>query len=137
VTHTVFDHTSLLKYVTDKWNLGPLGNRTPQASSFATELSKRGSARLDTPSPFSDPLLSPVELPNKGVNENQKSLISFSQMLEKHMADVEDIAAVGSRSLKLLEGPQAQFSVAKDRFERFLQYARQGKISANVPVPKA
>jgi hypothetical protein len=52
------------------------------------------------------------------------------------MADVEDIAAVGSRSLKLLDGPQAQFSVAKDRFERFLQYARQGKISASPPGPK-
>jgi hypothetical protein len=57
-------------------------------------------------------------------------------MLEKHMADVEDLAAVGSRSLKLLDGPQAQFSVAKDRFERFLQYARQGKIPANLPCPK-
>lgn len=136
VSHAVFDHTSLLKYLTDKWKLGSLGNRTPQASSFAVELSKRGTARLDTPSPFSGPLLSPVELPNKGVNENQKSLISFSQMLEKHMADVEELAAVGSRSLKLLDGPQAQFSVAKDRFERFLQYARQGKIPANLPSPK-
>lgn len=52
------------------------------------------------------------------------------------MADFEDIAAAGSRSLKLLDGPQAQFSVAKDRFERFLQYARQGKISTNLPGPK-
>jgi len=31
----VFDHTSLLKYLTDKWGLGPLGERTAQAQSFA------------------------------------------------------------------------------------------------------
>jgi hypothetical protein len=31
---TPFDHTSLLKYLTDKWGLGPLGNRTAQATSF-------------------------------------------------------------------------------------------------------
>jgi phospholipase C len=135
VLHTEFDHTSLLKYVSDKWKLGSLGARTAQAQSFSPELLKRAVARTDTPPPFSDALLSPTELPNKRVNENQKSLVSFSQMLEKHMSDVEDIAAIGSRSLKLLDGPQAQFSVAKDRFERFLQYSKLGKIGKNNAAP--
>jgi phospholipase C len=31
---TVFDHTSLLKYLIEKWDLGPLGNRTAQANSI-------------------------------------------------------------------------------------------------------
>jgi phospholipase C len=31
---TVFDHTSLLKYLIEKWELGPLGNRTARATSI-------------------------------------------------------------------------------------------------------
>jgi phospholipase C len=36
VDHTVYDHTSLLKYLCDKWELDPnrLGKRVPQANSF-------------------------------------------------------------------------------------------------------
>ena len=41
VLSTEFDHTSLLKYLTDKWGLGPLGNRVPQANSSAAALTKR------------------------------------------------------------------------------------------------
>jgi phospholipase C len=128
VLHQVFDHTSLLKYVTDKWGLGALGARTAQSSAFLAELLKREQARTDTPAPFENALLGPQEVTNPRVNENQKALISFSQMLEKHMMDVEDLAAIGSRSLKLLEGPKAQFAVSKDRFERFIGYGKQGKF---------
>lgn len=130
VLHTVFDHTSLLKYLTDKWNLEPLGRRTAQAHSFGPELLKRRAMRADAPGPFTSPLLGPLDLPAKRVNENQKALISFSQQLEKHMMDIEDMAAVGSRSLRMLDGPQAQFSMAKDRFDRFLKYSKQGKLPA-------
>lgn len=38
VDHTVFDHTSLLKYLTEKWGLGPLGNRTAHANSIRLAL---------------------------------------------------------------------------------------------------
>lgn len=34
VEKTVFDHTSLLKYLVDKWGLGPLGARTASATSI-------------------------------------------------------------------------------------------------------
>jgi len=34
VNHTVLDHTSMLKYLIDKWNLGPLGDRAAQANSL-------------------------------------------------------------------------------------------------------
>jgi phospholipase C len=131
VDHTVYDHTSLLKYLTDKWGLGPLGVRTAQANSFGPQLVMRTSARTDTPPQFTDALLGPLELPNPQVNENQKALVSFSQVLEKKMSDVEDFAAIGSRSLRMLSGPQAQFAVAKDRFERYLQYGKEGKLKAD------
>ena len=42
VEKTVFDHTSLLKYLTDKkdWKLGPLGRRTEVAKSIAVALTE-------------------------------------------------------------------------------------------------
>jgi phospholipase C len=132
VIHTVFDHTSLLKYVTDKWGLGPLGNRTPQANSFGAILTKRNSARTDCPAPFTAALVSPVETQNKVVNENQKALISFSQTLETHLSQVDDMGAIGSRSLRMMEGPRGQFAVAKDRFESFIHQAKKGQVKPNI-----
>ncbi len=44
---TVFDHTSLLKYLTEKWGLGPLRNRTAQASSIG-KLLRRDTTRNGT-----------------------------------------------------------------------------------------
>jgi hypothetical protein len=38
---TVFDHTSLLKFLTEKWGLGPLGNRTAQATSIGKLVSRQ------------------------------------------------------------------------------------------------
>jgi phospholipase C len=45
---TVFDHTSVLKYLIDKWGLGPLGKRTAAANSIAPLLARIDSPRLDT-----------------------------------------------------------------------------------------
>jgi phospholipase C len=135
VVHTVFDHTSLLKYLIDKWGLGPLGNRTAKANSFAPTLLARATARADAdvPGEITDRLVSPVETQNKKVNENQKALISFSQKLETHLAQVDDMGAIGSRSLKMMEGSRAQFAVAKDRFERFIHETKLGNVTPKGP----
>jgi phospholipase C len=44
---TVFDHTSLLKYLTEKWSLGSLGDRTAQANSIG-KLVRRDTPRTGT-----------------------------------------------------------------------------------------
>ncbi len=44
---TVFDHTSLLKYMIEKWGLGPLGSRTAQANSIGPLIAEAG-PRTDT-----------------------------------------------------------------------------------------
>lgn len=55
VIKTTFDHTSLLRYLCEKWNLEPLGARMQEsagakrANNFADELRKRISPRTDTP----------------------------------------------------------------------------------------
>src|SRR6266576_923184 len=47
VESTQFDHTSLLKYMTEKWSLGPLGRRTGNATSLSVAI--REQHRDDTP----------------------------------------------------------------------------------------
>jgi phospholipase C len=46
VEHTTFDHTSLLRYMVDKWQLAPLGERTAKANSIGVAIKE--SAREDT-----------------------------------------------------------------------------------------
>jgi phospholipase C len=133
VIRTLFDHTSLLKYLIDKWGLRPLGRRTEKANTFAAALTALATARTDTPGVITDRLVSPVETQNKVVNENQKALISFSQRLESDLAQFEDMGAIGSRTLKMMEGTRAQFAVAKDRFERFIHQGKLGNINPKGP----
>src|SRR5258708_5492368 len=127
----VFDHTSLLKYVCDNWGLdaAALGRRTAKASTFAPSLTKLNSARTDTPPPFNLGELSDVKtvIPTK-TNEFQDSLVSFSHFLETKMSHVEELAAIGYRSLKSLDGALAQLSVAKDRFLLFLHHSQNGHL---------
>ena len=63
VISTVFDHTSLLRYLCEKWNLPPLGNRMQagagnlRANTFGPELLKRQTPRQDTPEKIGVPLV--------------------------------------------------------------------------------
>jgi phospholipase C len=50
VEHTVFDHTSLLRYLCDKWGMPPLGERARVANSIAVGIRTTGGPRTDTPS---------------------------------------------------------------------------------------
>ena len=119
--NTVFkdelDHTSLLKYLSDKWQLGPLGARTAQAKSFAGALG--GTLRADTPVSIS---AVPAGLtPRHPLNDHQSALIALSHALES-MAD-EDPAVIAARSRQVITGPQSQIDTAVDRMEAFLAHA--------------
>jgi phospholipase C len=106
VCHTVFDHTSLLKYLSDKWGLGPLGRRTAEwAKSFGPELETRTAPRTDTPPVMDEGIVPPMqETHTKHPNELQVALVSFSHLLEEQLQKVEGICAVGERSIRLLQG---------------------------------
>lgn len=127
----VFDHTSLLRYLCDKWGLeaSALGRRTAKANTFAAALQTFQTARTDAPAPFDLGSLPDVKtvIPTK-TNEFQNSLISFGHFLEGKMAHIEELAAVGYRSLKSLDGALSQLSVAKDRFLLFLHHGQKGRI---------
>jgi phospholipase C len=122
VIKTEFDHTSLLAFLTEKWQLGNLGDRTKEANHFGAELLKLHSARTDFPARLDlNRIPAPQSTKSKRINEHQKALISFSHFLEQHIGD--PIEEIGRRALKILEGPEAQIEVALERFERFFARA--------------
>jgi phospholipase C len=114
------DHTSLLRYLIDKWLLGPLGERTAHAGSFADAL--HGPARADTPLSIA---AVPAQLapaappPRQPLNDHQTALVALSHALES-MAG-EDPSVVAARSRQLLTGPQSQIDTAVDRVDAFLK----------------
>ncbi len=89
VDHTQFDHTSVLKYLIDKWNLAPMGRRAAAATSIA-EAIRETQARTDT-IPFirvSYTQLMPLhpEWEAADGSIHQQALQLFAQHLEAQMA---------------------------------------------------
>jgi len=115
-----FDHTSLLRYLTDKWDLGPLGQRTQNANSFAGYIT--GESRSDTPQELETAtVLAPFpQLPLQPLTDHESSMIALSHALES-MAG-EDANTIASRSTQVLSGPASQVDAAMDRVESFLRH---------------
>ena len=126
---STLDHTSLLKFLCDKWNLDPatMGDRVPAAATFAPVLQTVFRAEALGAFDLSKLPLPPTLVPTT-TNEHQNALVSFGHFLEQKMAAVEELAAAGYRSLKSLDGPLAQLSVAKDRFLLFLHHGQNGRL---------
>ena len=130
VCHTTFDHTALLKYLTEKWGLGPLGLRTANwAKSFGPELVKRSSPRTDTPEVMNESIVPvPKDIASKHPNEHQRAMISFSHLLEDELKKVDGLEKIGERSVRILQGVDAQFAVAKERFLSFIDHKKAGTL---------
>ena len=117
----VLDHTSLLKFLLDKWHLGSLGNRVAQAQTFASIILAQ---------PRDTPLALPLpgaQLPIHSVaperlNEYQTALVALSHLLES-MTE-EDPHVIAARSRQVLSHPQSQIDVAMERVESFLAQQR-------------
>jgi phospholipase C len=86
------DHTSVLKYLSDKWGLSPLGERAQRAKSFASAIrSDWNTPRTDTPiaitltaDQLSPPDPSVEKQAAKFKNAHQVALIMFAHYLEVH-----------------------------------------------------
>lgn len=71
VEKTQFDHTSLLKYLIDKWSLGPLGRRTAAATPISVAINDQ--LRSDTPAFIRVPYTNssrPIPRLNKKIRAN-------------------------------------------------------------------
>jgi hypothetical protein len=140
VISDVFDHTSLLKYVTDLWGLGPLGARTAAAKSFASSWKVSAALRKDVPTKIAEP----TTLPNpeaERLNPNQLALVGFSRYLEtKSAALAEKQSPAAAKAMTLAVGKRLLWSteedrhgeVAAQRVEQFLKLAGQARSEPGV-----
>jgi hypothetical protein len=137
VLQGVYDHTSLLKYLTDKWGLGPLGNRVPTANNFANEVVWRATPRIDA-TPLTVQAV-PEDPKPVGLSEGQEALVAFSRSFESRMANATApgpakqnfLADVGQRMLKTVEDVSNHGDVASERLRLFLN-----SNGANLPPTK-
>jgi phospholipase C len=123
ICSTQLDHTSLLRYATDKWALGPLGNRVPQAESFAGSIA-RNSARTDCPPSLVVPVAQANAL-NTPLNAHQAALAGFTEHLEVlHTKALDSEIAEHVRAMK---GPlQNQSAVVSERIEKYFAARSRG-----------
>jgi phospholipase C len=98
VEKTLFDHTSLLRYLTDKWQLGPLGARTAQANSIGVALraQKRNDVLPFIRVPYTNLMPDNPDLEKNDVSRHHEAIHAFALFLAK-----EETAAVGSLVEKL------------------------------------
>jgi len=139
VAHTVFDHTSLLKYLIDKWSLGPLGERAARANNISTLIQSTPVPEDRLPE-ISGPLIPQdagpqtqtygqiVSRSQPTLNAHQSALVGMTQLLES-MTDVaaEDIKG---RTKRLVTGFDGVVDVAVERSEQFLSQQKQAAKSA-------
>ncbi|MDB5358593.1 MAG: Phospholipase [Phycisphaerales bacterium] len=93
VCHTQFDHTSVLKYLIEKWSLGPLGQRAAAANSIASALQFAGAPRGDTVRriELTSEQLSP---PNPDTEEQAAALVTAHHLSLESIARYIRIEAV-------------------------------------------
>ena len=130
VDSTVYDHTSLLHYVIDRWNLRPLTARVSAATPITGAIRTSGPPRDDTPAGLAlasgarvTTLLDVEQESDAQLNEHQRALIAFSRYLENELDD--DPSAKNERSMAMLEGVGAQVEVAKRRVNQLIRQQRR------------
>jgi len=120
VASTQFDHTSLLRYLIEKWDLTPLTARVSNANSIGDVLRTTGRPRRDTPASIPGPSLE--HLATQAVatlaepeNDLQQSLTIFSKHLEQ-----EELPVTAPAMEVMAMGAGEEEDRAKLRVEAFL-----------------
>jgi phospholipase C len=99
VVKTLCDHTSLLRSLTEKWGLGPLGARTKQATDVFGVLVRTAQPRADTPQSIGRNL--PGETASvHPPTDHQRAL----EELSTHIDPTPDLTA-GQRAQRFFEAP--------------------------------
>jgi len=122
ICSTVFDHTSMLRYLKKLWGLGDLGQRTANANTFDEQI--LAEPRADTPEKISATTSLPAAppLPVEALTDHQAALVAMSQNLEALTG--EDPSVIAARNRHVLTGPQSQVDAAVDRVDAFLEASR-------------
>jgi hypothetical protein len=125
VIHTVFDHTSILRYLSDKWCLAPLGERVAKAATFSNSLLAAPQAADRLPVISAPVAQAPAQARfgqietrrQPSLNAHQSALVGMTQLLES-MTDVSGEALLG-RTKRIVTGFDGVVDVAVERVEQF------------------
>jgi phospholipase C len=121
-TEGVLDHTSILAFLSDKYELGPLGARTATAASFREAIvavpNDKTPRRVGAaPRPAEMAMIPDDSLP--ALNKNQVALIEFTKHLELEMS--ADALDVGRRAIRAGASADGEVHAAKERVQLFLE----------------
>jgi phospholipase C len=83
------DHTSLLRSLTEKWGLGPMGARTAQATDVFAELKRAPALRTDTPKKIG------VDLPGESASPEPNT--DHKQAVEQFARDLDPTPGLTAR----------------------------------------
>jgi len=130
VCHTVFDHTSILRYVMDTHRLAPLGNRVATANSIGEALLKTPRSLAELPGSIQ--AISPLNVGRRisidTLNANQQGLVGYTQYLAS--LTKEDPVKTNERNTMMLTSARAQIDIACDHVDCFV---REQHEAATVP----
>jgi phospholipase C len=124
---TKFDHTSLLKYVIDKWQLAPLYNRVANAKSIAVAFENVTTPRLEVlPEIVDSPEMAAARceptLPDADENGNQIYLLMLSAFLSTLLDTEARIAKMkATPQTAAPDEPTDEVMDAKRTVEMFIQ----------------
>jgi phospholipase C len=135
VDPTVYDHTSLLKYLVEKWNLPPdkLGARTSHSTTNSSAPKLLPNPRTDAPAqlPVPMPAVQPMdEAPAQPptLTAHAEALVAFSHYLELLTSSVEPDVDIVRRTIQGVESVAAHGAVAIERARNFIGYRLRGLI---------
>jgi phospholipase C len=129
-TTTHYDHTSLLRYLCEKWDLDLLTDRIRQAQSIASIIRSDGNAREDTPqsivagrtlyyateaSAEPQPPIGPFPL-----NEHQRALAAFMEYMGAHPELTANPVASAARMAMTASASEPDVEQAKSNFQRWM-----------------
>ena len=126
VTHTKFDHTSILHYAGMNWGLDlrALGARVPQANGFDGEFIRN--ARAGAPALIQPRIAALTATPDTTpLTDHQKALLAFSRYFETLMAPTQTAEAVKDRLVRAATLiPSDVAAVVRERTDAFLAHQR-------------
>jgi len=118
VVHDAFDHTSILKYATEKWRLGPLGKRTAAAANPWPLMAKLTALRTDAPLSLSVvPQPSRPLSATRPLSKAQAGLFAFSGYLELQVPPDRR-----PHSGRLMAPAEEAGKIAEERLEEFFRF---------------
>ena len=115
-SHRVYDHTSLLKYLIEKWDLGPLGERTAAANSIGELLRRTPRSDESWPRALRTPRFRTRAPDQAPLSDNEKALALLGRYLESRLRG-RPMAPV---DMAALPSPDDERQATESRFAEFM-----------------